>query len=104
MFQIRVHAALDGAGRNGRGRVYLYYIDDSNALVARRKCINILLKQDLKEGIDFRVGDAERVEYAVIDAGPSAAARRCPCGEMELNDCSGECGEPERQARNSRRS
>ena len=26
------------------------------------------------------------------------AARRCPCGEMTINDCAGECGRMERRA------
>lgn len=97
MLQIRVHAEHDGGGRNGRGRLYLYYVDGSNPVAARQKVIGILLRQDLKEGIDFRVGDAEYVDHAVVDAGPTAASRRCPCGEMDSNDCAGECGEPERR-------
>ena len=33
-----------------------------------------------------------------MDERPEITERPCPCGHMTINDCAGECGEPERQS------
>lgn len=105
LYQTRVHAAHDGGGRNRRdgARLFLYYVEAPDAGAARERVKAILDSQRLREGTDYRVGDPEVVPYGVVELSAAATALaaelehykagpRCPCGEMSIDDCAGECG------------